>query len=226
MLEILILLITAYFVFRVTRYVYKTADEPTEEPSETDTDEKLPSTPAEQLYKLAGGLEEFYHQSAFPADFLTQEDFNKGVELLKESSFSLPDMLSYYNGMNVIIACMALEALYHRKDEFDVQSTVLKNLNDGSYWKRYYAMKLLDNRISEPLIGLVVSKTDGTWEDPVPQRILREFIQARIDKGEAVTFGDHLANVEEGDLENVLKNVQILGEAFENTLLFPCKEYF
>lgn len=224
MLEILILVITAYFVYRVTRYFYEGSDSPSVETPE-DEGEKLPTTPAEQLYKLAGGLEDFYQQSAFPADFLTQEDFNKGVELLKDPAFSLPDMLSYYNGMNVIIACMSLEALFHRKDEFDVKDTVLKNLNDGSYWKRYYAMKLLDDRISEPLIGLVVSKTDGTWEDPVPQRILREFIQARIEKGETVTFGEHLANVEEGNLENILQNVQLLGEAFENTLYSEIEEF-
>ncbi|MGH1362503.1 MAG: AAA family ATPase [Calditrichia bacterium] len=230
MLEFLILLIISYLVFRLTRYYYsRPVADLTSSDTPTDPAEKpaaiVSGTPAETLYKLAASLEDFYHQSSFPADFLTQESFNEGVALLQQKDFSLQDLLGYYNGVNVIIACMALEALLKRNDEFDARDVVLRSLNEDSYWKRYFAMKVLDDRVSEPLIGVILSRANSSWADAVPQRILSEFVKSRMEKGEMPTFGNELEKVAEDQVESILANVKLLGESYESNLLVEIERF-
>ena len=74
-----------------------------------------------ELYQIAARLREFFAASAHPSDVLRHPDFERGVRLLAEPAWSVESLLGYYAGDNLIIACLALEALVRRKDPTDLR---------------------------------------------------------------------------------------------------------
>ncbi|RMH85114.1 MAG: AAA family ATPase [Calditrichaeota bacterium] len=137
----------------------------------------------------------------------------------------MDDLLSYYSGANVIIACMALEALTHKKIEKDISETILNNLNDHAYWKRFFALRVLEQVAQPPLVGRVLVRLDKTWEEAIPFQILRDFLQRRKEHGEALSFGEQLKALTPERLVEFLVILDKLGEELNAELMKELKEW-
>ena len=180
---------------------------------EQDTAE--PPAPAEEenLYAIAERVNEFYeNKSAYPSDLLALNDFQQGVALLKTGSYSNDELLSYASGANIMIGSMALEALRQRENITSLREQIFAEINLRMYWPRYFLMRLINQRLAPPMIGPLMVRMDSTWLDPVPQRILKEFIQERIQKEEVPGFGDLLHHLDEDQFETLEALVRELGE--------------
>ncbi len=189
-------------------------------PAEIFREDRASRSSGEQsLYVFSDQLEPFYQKSAYPADLLHQQPFQEGVKLLSLETYSVADLLTYYNGANVIIACMALEALLHKEVQEDISEAILSNLNDNSYWKRFFALRVLNRYGESPLVGKVLTRLNETWLDPVPIRILREFVQTRMESGETPQFGELLNELSEEHLLGLISIVRELGSQLNAGLL-------
>lgn len=186
------------------------------EPPASATEEagEPPASAAEEnLYAIAERVNEFYeNKSAYPSDLLALNDFQQGVSLLQAGSYSNDELLSYASGANIMIGSMALEALIQRDNIDGLREQIFAEVNLRMYWPRYFLMRLIGRRLAPPLIGPLMARMNNTWLDPVPQRILKEFIQERIQKGEQPSFGDLLQHLDEEQFENLEALVRELGE--------------
>ncbi len=213
------ILIAVVSIILALRYLVRERPHPSLPPASSNNNEELTTTAMDnttssvnidEIYSLAESLEEFYQKSAYPSDLLSQENFQKGVELFCSDNYSGSDVLGYYNGANLLIACMALEALARRTDDIELVEPITATLNEHAYWPRYYALRTLDKRCDQPILNDVLLKLDETWGDPVPQRILREFVTERLKKETREPFGDRLNDMSESDvlaLQNVLTSM-------------------
>lgn len=179
-----------------------------------------PKTGDDNLYKLAEKVDEFYERSsAYPDDLLELDDFKKGVELLRDKQkYSIDDLFGYATGVNVMLACMALEALSERDDMEDDPEQLFKLLSHSLYWPRYFVLKLLHKRLKAPMLSQVLSRLDDTWTDNVPLRVLKEFIKNRLEAGDPLTFGNELKDATEGQLEELESLVKELGKEYQDPL--------
>jgi ATP-dependent Clp protease ATP-binding subunit ClpC len=141
------------------------------------------------VVELARTLEAFASQAGRPTDLLSKPEFVRGVVILTDRSISFATLLSYYIGANTIAACMALEALGRRRDEGDLFRGIAQGINSVWYWTREFALRTLDARYEDQVVGRVLASLDDSWMETVPIQMLRDFIQARVLKGEKPTWG-------------------------------------
>jgi ATP-dependent Clp protease ATP-binding subunit ClpC len=166
--------------------------------------EKPADTPDQRLatvVEIASTLEPFASQAARPRDFLSKPEFVRGVEILTDRSVSYSTLLSYYVGANAVVACMALEALGKRNDEEDLFRSITQNINAVWFWVREFALRALDARYDEPIVGRVLSSLNDSWLDTVPIQMLRDFIFARSAKGEEPSWRGALAGLPSRQLD-------------------------
>lgn len=224
-MEIATIIFLAVFIFYIIK-IYQERSEKRQGPSAQSADAaKGEGTINEQLFVLADELVEFYRNSAYPSDLLGRPEFREGVKLLKSDQFSSDKLLSYFSGANVIIGCMAIEALSQREDEIDFYGAVLSNINDDSYWKRYFALRLLTLRVKDPVVGGIIARANDTWTDPVPLRTLKEFIQERIKQGEEPSFGASLNDVSGKQLAEIERVLKELGKDLNAALLAELQQW-
>lgn len=160
------------------------------------------------VYSLASAMDAHYQQTARPADLQHHEYFRKGVELLKDEKYSTPELIEMARGSNVVVACIALEALSERRDASDVVTPLLTHINEFYYWPGYYALHALHERAAErPVIVPLLLHIKGAWGEYTPMQSLREFITRRTASGERdATFGDALHTLSPDHIE-LLTNV-------------------
>jgi ATP-dependent Clp protease ATP-binding subunit ClpC len=179
-----------------------------------DTAESVEDTfaPVEDIYTYASRLQDYYNNSSYPSDLLISKDFNDGVWFLCQPKFSVADLLAYYHDVNMLVACMALEALARRRDEgADLLEPLLSGLNSVLYWTRYYALRALNALIEQPIVVQVLMRVDSSWMEYVPQGYLQEFIAQRVARGEVPVFGealDEIAEYQAGTVAYLLSNFQ------------------
>lgn len=221
-MEILIIIFLAILIVYIIRKVQERSHDRDEFSAQSAGSE---GTAHEQLFSLADELLEFYRNSAYPSDLLERPEFNEGVELLKSERFSAGELLAYFSGANVIIGCMAIEALSQREDKIDFSEAVLSNINDDSYWKRYFALRLLTSRFKEPVVGAIIARADDTWTDPVPLRTLKEFMQERMKQGEEPSFSGLLEDVSTEQLAQIESLLKELGKDLNAALLAELRQW-
>lgn len=165
-----------------------------------------------QLYSIASDLDDYFEQTAQPGDLLGHPDFVRGVGLLSGESFSVDELLSYYTGDNQIVACLALEALARRRGSTgQVLATILEHLSSVGYWARFFALRTLDLRVSEPILMPVLSRLDKSWVGRFPAYMLKNFVEARAEKEPAPTLDRLRLCVSDEQLEFLEEYLRELG---------------
>ncbi len=174
------------------------------------------SRASRELLRLAGKCSDCYEESASPADLLAHDDFRKGVDILRGELFSASDCISYYIGANLVLACMAVEALAHRSDDPEqFEEALIEHVNSVGYWTRDVVLRTLSARGTRPLVGRVFARLDGGWDTRFSIQFLQEFLERQVAHGEQPSFAQHLLSRPQAaaDLTEVLRQLQ--GEAAE-----------
>ncbi len=182
---------------------------PEPRPSFGEEDRLLPDQA--KLYAIAADLHAFFGQSAQPSELIEHPDFVRGVELLNSADYSSERLLEYYTGDNQILSCLALEALCQRRDETELLDGILAHVNDVGYWARFFALRTLDLRVSEPLLVRVLSHVDDSWEGRIPEQVLKNFIEKRAPKEAWPTVDDLRARASDEQLEFLEEYLEDLG---------------
>jgi ATP-dependent Clp protease ATP-binding subunit ClpC len=141
-----------------------------------------------EIYSIAAALEDFFNESAHPKDLLTNAEFERGAKYFQKSEFSNEELLSYANGENIIIACLAFEALRHRDiDDKTIDKTI--QILSGIYlWSIFYALRVLE-KANGQILGRVLAQAQEWWPQYQMQvQFFNDFIQIRIAGGEKPTL--------------------------------------
>lgn len=223
--SLIIILIIITILYGISQHLFKRKQVPQPQPTlppEKENESKASETSEapNELFQLAENLDEFNKHTAYPSDLLEHPDFQRGVKLLASPAYSVEELLSYATGANLVIGCLALEALSHRQEAHPntLRNPLLSIINDYYYWKRYFLLRLLNARFKEPLIGTIILGIDDTWEDPIPLRSLKEFIRERMQQGEVPGFGNALNGIAEERLPFLEKFLNHLGEEVKKPL--------
>ena len=178
--------------------------------AEPEAPSPAPMSRLDEVFTIAASLDGFYRQSAHPRDFLKNEQFGRGVDLIGDPEQTSETLLDYMVGANVITACMALEALSRRRDDTAFKEAILANFTQIHLWTAYFALRVLAVRCEEPVIGAVLANVDDDWVSPLPINILREFITLRRLRGETPAFGEWLKSLSDqqsGIVKSVLEKL-------------------
>jgi ATP-dependent Clp protease ATP-binding subunit ClpC len=138
----------------------------------------------------------------------------EGVTHLEEGRYAREQLVAYFTGDNIVIACMALEALARRPgNAADVVEPVLSGMNDVAPWTRHFALRVLGTWVSrgQPVLGRVLARVDRSWAHPVSLRILRDFMNERLAGGEPPTFGEAIGELDRKE-DEALNGTQPLSQ--------------
>jgi ATP-dependent Clp protease ATP-binding subunit ClpC len=155
------------------------------------------------VYALAQAMDGHYQRSSRPAELQQHECFRKGVKLLLGNYYTTRDLIEFARESNVVVACIALEALAERPDESGVVELLLAHINEFYYWPGYYALRALDARAgTQPVLVPLLLHIKGAWGEYTALQSLREFIASRTARGErAATFADGLHTLDADQIE-------------------------
>jgi ATP-dependent Clp protease ATP-binding subunit ClpC len=189
------------------------------EPPEQPTAPAAPTSepPTAPIYQLATELEEFYQASAHPRDLLTSDVFQRAATLFDSPHFPSPQLLEYMVGSSVTVACMALEATRQRNDDFDVTAFILENFTEVHLWTTYFALRTLGERARRPVVGDVLVRARTEWP-PLGIAYLKEFVAARLTRGEVPTFADLLTPLDAERRREVAGLVDRIGSVIPQAL--------
>ncbi|HLL17017.1 MAG TPA: AAA family ATPase [Pyrinomonadaceae bacterium] len=166
-----------------------------------DTSESCGGVNELNVYALAHAMDAHYQRSSRPADLRQHECFRKGVKLLQGNYYSTRELIEFARESNIVVACIALEALGERRDAsgahidaLEAVELLLAHINEFYYWPGYYALRALDALSADrPILARVLLHIKGAWGEYTALQSLREFITSRVARGEsAATFGDGL----------------------------------
>lgn len=192
----------AYFIFSIIRERFNQEKYPVEK-NPTD------------LYAIAEQLKNESGEAAHPRDLLHLPAFKQGIDHFNSLNYSTQELLSYYTGENSYVAWMALAALARRKNGDEILTPILSSINISNYWTRYFAFRVLAERIAEPVVGALLAHIgnieDEWWVDSEMIAILKEFITDRQEEGETPTFGASLNNFTAAKVNNLEKLLDKLG---------------
>ncbi|HZG52765.1 MAG TPA: AAA family ATPase [Pyrinomonadaceae bacterium] len=172
--------------------------------AEPPTATGAPDSPDEtNIYALAQAMDAHYQRSSRPSELRQHECFRKGVKLLLGNHYATRDLIEFARDTNVVVACIALEALAERRDEPDAVEPLLAHINEFYYWPGYYALHALDERAAErPVLVPLLLHIKGAWGEYTALQSLREFVVNRSARGEReATFGDALHTLPADQLE-------------------------
>ncbi|HEX8635645.1 MAG TPA: AAA family ATPase [Pyrinomonadaceae bacterium] len=155
------------------------------------------------IYALAAAMDAHYQRSSRPSELRLHECFRKGVKLCLGSYYTTRDLIEFARETNVVVACIALEALAERRDEPDAVEPLLAHINEFYYWPGYYALHALDERAAaRPVLVPLLLHIKGAWGEYTALQSLREFVVNRLARGESeATFGDALHTLPADQLE-------------------------
>jgi len=147
---------------------------------------------------IAWGLEDFFNRTTHPRELLENEDFRRGVELLRGGGSTVIELVSYTFTSPAALACMALEALARREPDSSGETAerLLPLLNDCWHWQRFYALRAVGAHARRPVLARLLAGLNSSWREFVPLSSLREFVAGQLAAGEAVTPDDLLAACE------------------------------
>ncbi|MCK5453443.1 MAG: AAA family ATPase, partial [Calditrichia bacterium] len=169
------------------------------------------STDKTQIYQIAADIKNFFEFTARPKDLLDFPEFLNGVSLLKKSDLSEDSLIEYYAGGNIIISCMALEALNHRSISQETVDKIVSFLGRCYLWPIYFAFRTISRKSKKPVIGAVISQAKEWWaQDRLLVQMANTFIEERLKKKEQMTFGNLLENLDSNNLawiHNFLNNL-------------------
>ena len=144
----------------------------------------------EKVYGQAEELEKFFKRAAHPKDLLERQAFKQGVELLCDPGFKTDELLGYGAGENGIIASMAFEALFARREhDPDVSDQVIATISKIRPRPAFFALRALQPSPDKSLIGAVTANVNAYWADePLMLSMIRDFVTKRLAEGEVPSF--------------------------------------
>ncbi|NNG01263.1 MAG: AAA domain-containing protein [Desulfobacteraceae bacterium] len=166
------------------------------------------------LYKLAEEMKNFFESTAHPKDLLQNESFTKGVKILSSDNYSNEQLVEYYSGSNVLIGCMALEALNSRRISGTDIKKIIFHIAGRYIWTLFYTFRVLGSEDVKPVISVVILNAPGWWKDEeLLVQILKDFIEKRLNNGEKPTFGTLLKKTDKTQLYHIVALLKILNHA-------------
>jgi len=174
-------------------------------------DQSNSTSTGKNIYAIASDLEDIFSSSAHPKDLLTDDNFRQGVELLIKKK-STDSLISYAEGENPAIACMALRALTDSElKEFELTRLINAFPNMG-IWAVYFALTVIEQKSAEPRLALVLSKVQSWWTSyPISVDILEQFIIQQVTKGFTEPLDKCFSECDKDAIEginNLLKDMQ------------------
>jgi ATP-dependent Clp protease ATP-binding subunit ClpC len=164
-----------------------------------------------KLYELADQMNRFFEKSAHPKDLLDNDSFVQGVDMLASDQYSDHQLIEYYAGSNVLIGCMALEAMHRRPIPESTVDQIIFHLNSRYIWSLFFALRVLAEATRKPIVGAVLMKAPDWWkEEELLQNMLKEFIDRRLEQGERIQMGDLLNDTNKQRLTEVEDLINIL----------------
>ena len=124
-------------------------------------------------------IKEHFDETAHPRDLLEHRPFTDAALGLSRSPRSDAELLTYANGVNPVVACMALEALVQREGDEVPTQDLLDCLNVQSWWARFFALRALDVRHQEPIAARALTSMDEAWAQPLLSGFLADFLDSR-----------------------------------------------
>ncbi|MEZ4701954.1 MAG: AAA family ATPase [Rhodothermales bacterium] len=149
------------------------------------------------LYSVAEELEPFLHRSAHPRDLLTHARFQETLAQLVEADFPVEVLLAYAAGENLVISCLALEALAQKPEDPSIAIRILERIQRIYLWPFFFATRAMQRHGGRQLAGRLLLAGQTWWKDnPILLEFLRGFVGERIDEGERITFEGLLDELE------------------------------
>lgn len=150
----------------------------------------VPSAPDEgaqaELYEVAHQLLALYQKLAHPSELLAHPTFATGLQCLTRVATTGDAVLDYVLGENMPIACLALETLAQRNEptpveERKVRRRLLDHISDVHPWTRYFGLRVLDARSTEPVVADLLLALRPGWEEiPLALQSLDAFLESRV----------------------------------------------
>ena len=171
-----------------------------------DGEELEHSDPAlREMYRIAAQLSAFFAVAAHPADLVRHDLFNKGAQKFVDGDFSKEDLLNYARGENAMLACLAVEALKRKFDSPETREQLLCSLGSMEIPPYYVALGYLDSSTppQDTLVGpAIIESGDHLWNDTA-QGYLEQVVRNRAAGGETLTFGTHLARMDDNNVYDI-----------------------
>ena len=139
----------------------------------------------EKLYEIAHELLTLYQKLSHPAEFASHPAFASGMETLRAVVPTGDAVLDYFMGENMPIACLALETLARKEeptpvDERRLRRRILDHVSEVHPWTRYFALRALDARTTEPVVADLLLALRPGWEEiPLALQSLDAFLERR-----------------------------------------------
>jgi ATP-dependent Clp protease ATP-binding subunit ClpC len=146
----------------------------------------VPSEPGTgTLQGLAQALHPFYESTSHPQDLLGAPAFQAGVAALANPQVPIDQLIDYTLGANHPLATMAAEALAHRDDGAAAVDAVVPYLAQANVWTAFYILRAVARHAQAPVIARVLMSGAEWWpRHPIMPRIVGQFVEARLERGE------------------------------------------
>lgn len=163
-----------------------------------------PSDTTARLYGLAEQMKAFFESTAHPKDLLDNKSFQQGVRILSSDRYSDEQLIEYYAGSNVLIGCMALEALHSRPVSETSTDQIIFHIGSRYIWTLFFVFRVMAAQHVKPVIGAVLLNAPDWWKtEELLQQILKDFIEQRLHIGERPSFGALLKESDKQQLNDV-----------------------
>ncbi|UCF63035.1 MAG: ATP-dependent Clp protease ATP-binding subunit [bacterium] len=201
---IIIIIVTLYFSGKQTRQLPL----PPSQPQPTSR-----ASGIAQIYQIAANIKDFFDFTAHPKDLLDFPEFMNGVKLLEKSDLKEDALIEYFAGGNIIISCMALEALNRRSISQETVDKIVSFAGRCYLWPIYFVLRTVSNKSKNPVIGAIIAQAKEWWaQDRLLIQMLEVFISERLEKKEQPTFGNLLEKLDSNSLAFVHNLVNALNQ--------------
>ena len=177
------------------------------QPNQTTAPQAQPFNPI----ALAKQLEEPYGAVSHPGDLLGSPEFETGVARLSDPSVPLDQVVNYCVGANEQLAALGAEALARRDDSASATARVATRLHSANVWVGFFMLRFLEARADRPVIGLALAGAQPWWaRNPLFPKMISDFVDARLAKGEQPELGEALDSAAEVDNEGIEALLDVL----------------
>lgn len=154
------------------------------------------ASPEAEVFDIASRLSAYFNTTSHPSDLLASAAFVKGVDIFYLSDFSDDRLIQYSTGSNLLISCMALEALQRRHLSGQAVALIAGDMGVYYLWPIFFALRAIAEDNDQPVIGAVLAQTQEWWlTDSFMPRFIEDFISERLENGEKPLFGSWLEGV-------------------------------
>lgn len=143
-------------------------------------------TASHGIYDITEQLWGVFNVVAHPAELEAAPGFRDGVDLLSKPDTTLEMVVRFANGDNMLVSCMALEAMRVREDTADARRDILYGIGTFAPYAQFFALRYLTEKTpaNERLIGRVLATTTMYQADRLSRAALEDLVRRRHELGE------------------------------------------